>query len=44
MHRIEDCTECRSCAGKCPYGLDTPALLKFMLKDYVEFAAAHAGV
>jgi aryl-alcohol dehydrogenase-like predicted oxidoreductase len=44
MQRIDNCTDCRSCAGKCPYGLDTPALLKGMLKDYVEFAAEHAGV
>ena len=41
MHRIEKCTECRSCADKCPYGLDTPSLLKAMLKDYEEFVAAH---
>jgi len=41
MHRIENCTQCRSCADKCPYGLDTPALLKLMLRDYEEFAAAH---
>ena len=41
MHRIEKCTECRSCAAKCPYGLDTPTLLKAMLKDYEEFALAH---
>jgi uncharacterized protein len=42
MGRIRNCTDCRSCAGKCPYGLDTPTLLKSMLKDYEEFAAAHA--
>jgi Fe-S oxidoreductase len=41
MHRIENCTDCRKCADKCPYGLDTSALLKLMLKDYEEFAAAH---
>ena len=41
MHRIANCTDCGSCAKKCPYGLDTPALLKSMLKDYEEFVAAH---
>jgi Fe-S oxidoreductase len=41
MHRIEKCTNCGSCSSKCPYGLDTPNLLKAMLKDYDTFAAAH---
>lgn len=41
MHRIEKCTGCRSCAAKCPYGLDTPSLLKTMLADYEQFALAH---
>lgn len=41
MHRIEDCIGCRSCASKCPYQLDTPNLLKFMLKDYDEFYETH---
>ena len=41
MHKIEDCIECRSCASKCPYQLDTPNLLKYMLKDYDEFYASH---
>lgn len=42
MHRIEKCTNCGSCSSKCPYGLDTPDLLKKMLADYDEFAAGHA--
>ncbi len=41
MDKIEDCIECRSCAGKCPYQLDTPNLLKYMLKDYREFYETH---
>jgi uncharacterized protein len=41
MRRIARCTECGSCAKKCPYGLDTPSLLKVMLADYEEFFAAH---
>ena len=41
MNRIENCIECRSCASKCPYHLDTPELLKYMLKDYNEFYEAH---
>jgi len=43
MERIDQCTGCRSCAKKCPYGLDTPELLKTMLEDYRSFAAAHAA-
>lgn len=41
MNRINDCIECRSCASKCPYQLDTPNLLKYMLKDYNEFYEEH---
>ncbi len=41
MHKIENCLHCNSCKSKCPYGLDTPALLQLMLKDYDEFYAAH---
>ena len=41
MNKIEDCIGCRSCASKCPYQLDTPNLLKYMLKDYREFCESH---
>ena len=41
MHRINDCIDCGSCRSKCPYGLDTPALLRYMLRDYDEFYAEH---
>jgi predicted aldo/keto reductase-like oxidoreductase len=41
MLKIENCTGCRSCVSKCPYGLDTPELLKEMLLDYNAFASAH---
>ena len=41
MENINDCIECGKCAAACPYGLDTPNLLKFMLKDYNEFYEAH---
>ena len=34
MHRIENCLHCDSCKSRCPYHLDTPALLQYMLKDY----------
>lgn len=38
MERIDDCSGCRACASRCPYHLDTPALLKTMLADYRQFA------
>ena len=41
MHKIDSCLGCRSCASKCPYQLDTPNLLKYMLKDYDEFYETH---
>ena len=41
MQKINDCINCRVCVSKCPYGLDQPSLLKYMLKDYNEFYAAH---
>ncbi len=34
MKKIEDCIECGACKAKCPYGLDTPALLKRNYEDY----------
>ena len=41
MQRINDCVNCRQCVSQCPYGLDQPSLLKYMLKDYNEFYASH---
>ncbi len=37
MEKIEDCLHCNSCKKKCPYGLDTPALLRKNLEDYRTF-------
>ena len=41
MHMIDDCRGCGACASRCPYGLNTPKLLKEMLADYDEFYAEH---
>lgn len=41
MQKINDCLECRQCASRCPYELDTPNVLKYMLKDYNEFYETH---
>jgi len=39
MKKIEDCKHCESCKKKCPYGLDTPELLKRNYEDYKEILA-----
>lgn len=41
MARIETCIECGRCRSRCPYKLDTPNVLKYMLKDYREFYEEH---
>lgn len=42
MKKIEECLHCGKCKGKCPYGLDTPALLEKNYKDYKEILAGKA--
>lgn len=37
MKKIEECLHCGRCKGKCPYGLDTPALLEKNYEDYKSF-------
>ena len=37
MEKIKDCVNCGHCKSKCPYGLDTPALLKKNYEDYKTF-------
>lgn len=39
MKKIENCLHCGQCKSKCPYGLDTPALLEKNYKDYCEILA-----
>ena len=34
MEAIENCVNCGLCKSRCPYGLDTPALLRRNLEDY----------
>lgn len=36
MRQIEACTECGQCRTKCPYGLDTPELLKKNYREYLQ--------
>lgn len=44
MKKIEDCLNCGQCRSKCPYELDTPALLKKNLEDYKKVLAGEVEV
>lgn len=37
MKKIENCMHCNQCKNKCPYGLDTPDLLKRNYEDFKTF-------
>lgn len=44
MLNIENCLECGQCKAKCPYGLDTPELLKLNLADYKDILSGKIKV
>ena len=44
MKKIEDCLHCNQCRKKCPYGLDTPALLARNYEDYKRVLAGEVKV
>lgn len=44
MMLIEKCLHCNQCKSKCPYGLDTPALLQKNLEDYKNVLAGRVSV
>ncbi len=44
MNKIKNCLHCNKCKSKCPYGLDTPALLRKNLTDYEEVLAGKVSV
>lgn len=44
MKKIPSCIHCNKCARKCPYGLDTPALLKKNYDDYISVLAGETTV
>lgn len=44
MMKIKDCLQCNQCKGKCPYGLDTPTLLRKNLEDYENVLAGRVKV
>lgn len=44
VKKIENCTGCRACTKKCPYGLDIPNLLKRNYEDYQSILAGNTSV
>ena len=44
MKKIENCLHCNKCKSKCPYGLDTPALLQKNYEDYKRVLAGEVSV
>ena len=44
MKKIEGCLDCGKCKSKCPYGLDTPNLLKKNYEDYKRVLAGEVLV
>ena len=44
MLNIENCLNCGKCRAKCPYGLDTPELLRQNLADYKDILAGRVQV
>ena len=44
MKKIEDCLNCGQCKSKCPYELDTPALLVKNYEDYKQVVAGKVSV
>lgn len=44
MTKIENCVDCGLCKAKCPYGLDTPNLLRKNLADYRQIIAGRVEV
>ena len=44
MKKIENCLHCGHCSSRCPYGLDTPALLARNYEDYKRVLAGEVKV
>ena len=44
MKKIETCLNCGACKAKCPYGLDTPALLRKNYEDYLRVLSGETAV
>ena len=44
MKKMENCLHCGHCSRKCPYELDTPALLQKNYEDYQKVLSGEVKV
>ena len=44
MLKIDECVDCGLCKSKCPYGLDTPNLLRKNLADYKDIISGKTKI
>ena len=44
MLKIDECVDCGLCKSKCPYGLDTPNLLRKNLADYKDIISGNTKI
>ena len=44
MKKIDDCVECGLCRSRCPYGLDTPILMRKAYADYKRILAGEIDI
>lgn len=44
MRKVEGCLECEECKSRCPYGLDTPELLRKNYEDYQNILAGKVKI
>ena len=44
MRKIENCRHCGRCSSKCPYGLNTPELLKKHYEDYMNILSGKTKI
>ncbi len=44
MKKVEGCIECGECISRCPYGLDTPELLKKNYEDYKKILSGEVKI
>jgi predicted aldo/keto reductase-like oxidoreductase len=44
MRKIADCVDCGACASRCPYGLETPKLLRKSWEDYQKILSGEISV
>ena len=44
VEKIKDCENCGLCRSRCPYGLNTPALIRQNYEDYYAFRESHKAL